>query len=115
MSGGGGGGGGSGGGGGITASPSLACDKLIFQTPLNSPVPAVIVSLKKGDRLEVVAASDTGPVVVRDAKGRAAGSITSAQLLDLLACLALKFRYFATVLSVSGGNVQVEIRPEPKP
>ena len=110
-----GGGGGLGGGGGMAASASVSCDRLIFRTPLNSPVPAVVSTLHTGDRLDVVAQTDTGPVFVQDSAGQIAGSITSTQLLDLLTCLANGFQYSAVVLAVSGGNVQVEIRPEAVP
>lgn len=107
--------GGGGGGGGIRASPTISCDTLIFRTPLNSPVPAVVRSLHVGDRLDVVALSPSGPAVVRDSGGNDAGSITSTQLLDLLACIAQGFRYSAVVFAISGGTVQVEIRPEAVP
>lgn len=115
MSGGGGGyslGGGGAGGGGAGSGASISCDTLLIRTSLNSPNPNAVADLQVGDQLKVIATTETGPVVVRDDQGRDVGSITSTQLLDLLACLAADFVYSARVTSISGGNVKVEIRPE---
>lgn len=116
MSGGGGGGyslgGGGASGGGAGSGASISCDSLQIRTSLNSPNPDAVVDLIVGDLLDVIATTETGPVVVRDDQGRDVGSITSTQLLDLLACLAEGFVYSAKVTSIAGGNVKVEIRPE---
>lgn len=84
---------------------------LIFRTTLNSPKPAVVKKLKKDDVLEVEAKAPRGPVIAKTATGEEAGSITSDLLLRLLECIAEGFSYVAIVRSISGGQVDVEIRP----
>lgn len=110
-SGGGGAGGGGGGGGGPPGTPKTDCSMLIFRTTLNSPKPAVVKKLKKDDVLTVEGKSPRGPVVVKTADDEEAGSITSDQLIRLLECIAEGFSYAAIVRSISGGQVDVEIRP----
>ena len=103
-----------GGGGGGPASPSRPdCSTLVFRTPLASPKPKVIAKLNKGDQLDVVAQSAAGPAVVQTRQGEEGGSITS-RLADLLRCLAEGYMYVATIISITGGNVEVEIRPRSK-
>jgi hypothetical protein len=108
------GGGGGVGGGGPPSTPKIDCSRLIFRTTLNSPKPAVVRNLKKDQVLEVEAKGPRGPVVVKTRAGEEAGSITSDQLLSLLECIAEGFSYVAVVRSISGGQVDVEIRPRSK-
>ena len=51
-------------------------------------------------------------MLARTADGRTAGSITAGQMLRLLECIEGGTDYVAVVLSVTGGSVQVEVRPE---
>ncbi len=104
--------GGGGGGGPITPS-GTDCSRLIIRTPLSSPKPKVVAKLKKGDQLEVVAQSAAGPAIVQTKKGEEAGSITS-RLAELLRCIEEGYSYTATVISITGGIVEVEIRPGSK-
>ena len=85
---------------------------MIFRTHLNSPDPAVVAGLTDRQVLEVFASSPTGPVLARTADGGTAGSITAGQMLRLLECIEGGTGYVAVVLSVTGGRVQVEVRPE---
>jgi hypothetical protein len=105
---------GGGGGGGGPVSPSRPdCSTLVFRTPLASPKPKVIAKLKKGDQLELIAQTAAGPAIVQTPQGEEAGSITS-RLADLLRCLDEGYKYVAIVMSITGGNVEVEIRPRSK-
>ena len=105
---GGGSGGGSGGGGG---GGSDQC--AIYETTvLASPVPDVIATLSPGDTLSV--GLETAPrnrVVVRTIAGEVAGAITSVHLVDMIECMSGGYAYEAEVVSITGGRVEVEIRP----
>ena len=109
-----GGGGGGGGGGGPSPPSSIDCALLVFRTTLNSPNNQVVSSLKKNNELTIEVQSERGPVVVKNDLGQIAGSITSQQMLDLIRCIAEGFEYVAIVRNVSGGQVDVEIRPKSK-
>jgi len=92
------------------------CNSLDVVTPLNSPNPAVVKTLKKGTVLTV--AVQTGPnnvkSLVADASdGRVAGSLTPPSLLTIIACIEKGHNYGATVLDdPSGGIVRVRIQPK---
>jgi len=97
-------GGGSGGGGGVDPC------SLIEDTNLNSPVPAVVATLKPGDVLMVRLMP--GPpvrVVVQTAAGLTAGSITGAKLPQIIKCLEAGVDYKADVVSVKGAAVRVRV------
>jgi len=107
----GGGSGRTGGGGG--GEPSPDCGSLIVETTLNSPVPAVVASLKKGDRLTVEIQSGTAGTNSLVAKhgGQIAGSLTPPSLIAILSCIQNGFQYVAVVLNdVTGGVVRVRIQ-----
>ncbi len=98
------GGGGSGGAGG--PDPCV----LIEDTNLNSPVPAVVGSLKAGEVLAVKL--EPGPpvrVIVQTSAGLTAGSITSAKLPQIIKCLEAGVDYKADVVSVKGAAVRVRV------
>lgn len=100
----GGGGGGSGGGGG--ADPCI----LVEDTNLNSPVPAVVATLKPGDVLTVrLVAGPPVRVVVQTAAGLTAGSITGAKLPQIIKCLEAGVDYKADIVSVKGAAVRVRV------
>ncbi len=102
---------GSGGGGGYTPSPPTDdnCLTLIIRTTLNSPKAAIVSTIKKDDILDVIAKSETGPVVVLK-DGKEAGSITDHRILSLIKCINDGHIYIAKVTGISGGTINVEIR-----
>jgi len=107
--------GGSGGGGGpATPDKTVDCASLIFRTHLNSPDPAVIPKLKRRDVLQVSPKTPRGPIEAITDAGEVAGSITAMHMMRLLQCIDNGFAYVAVVLSISGGSVEVEIRPKSK-
>jgi hypothetical protein len=107
-------GGGGGGGGPATPDAQVDCTSLIFRTNLNSPDPAVVSELNRRDVLQVSPKTPQGPIEVIANAGKVAGSITAAQMMRLLQCINDGFEYVAVVLSISGGRVEVEVRPKSK-
>lgn len=95
----------SGGGGGGDPNP---CD-IDNVTTLNSPNPAVLKTLKKGDILDVVLV--TAPRRGLQAKKAAdtAGSITFPQMGQVMACIDAGEIYHAEVISISGGQCQLRV------
>lgn len=99
----------SGGGGEGGAGGGDPCS-LIEDTNLNSPVPAVVATLKPGEVLAVRLVP--GPpvrVVVQTAAGLTAGSITGAKLPQIIKCLEAGVGYKADVVSVKGAAVRVRV------
>jgi hypothetical protein len=98
-------------GGGGESSPD--CGLLIVETTINSPVSAVIASLKRGDRLTVeiqVGANNINSLVAKHG-GQIAGSLTPPSLITILTCIQNGFQYVAIVLNdVTGGVVRVRIQ-----
>lgn len=107
-------GGGGGGGGGPSPPSGIDCLRLVIRTTLNSPNPAVVKKLKKNDVLTIDVQGPRGPVAALDGTGQTAGTITAQELLDLIKCIDDGFEYVAIVRDVSGGKVDVEIRPKSK-
>jgi hypothetical protein len=107
-------GGGGGGGGGPSPPSGIDCARLVIRTPLNSPNQSVVAKLKKNDQLSIEVQGARGPVVAKDSSGQIAGSITAQSLLDLIRCINDGYEYIAIVRDVSGGKVDVEIRPKSK-
>lgn len=98
---------GGGGAGGIGGPDPCA---LIEDTVLNSPVPAVVTTLKAGDILGVSLVK--GPpvrVVVQTAAGVTAGSFTGAKLPQIIKCLEAGVAYQATVISIRGAAVRIRV------
>ena len=107
-------GGGGPGPGGPSSGPGVDCSTLTFRTTLNSPDPDVVAQLNRGDILGVRAESDAGPIVAVTSEEEVVGSITSSQMAELLRCVDEGYTYVAIVRSISGGRVDVEVRPESK-
>jgi hypothetical protein len=98
---------------GVGASGGLggpnACAGLYLIRNIEAPVLGVADVLAPGDTLAIVLRE--GPldlVVAVDNQGRDAGGISPT--LQLINCLRQGVAYGATVLTVRGGAVQVEIR-----
>ena len=99
---------GSGGGSGGGGQPD-PCD-IVSVTNLNSPNPAAIRTFRPGDVLQV--AYQAGPprlLLATTSAGVVAGSITSAEMPRIIACINKGVGYVAEVLSVRGGLCQVRV------
>jgi hypothetical protein len=104
---------GGGGGGGIdvpSGGGGSSCESLHEETTLNSANPSVVATLREEDVLTLAARGPRGPLVALTAAGQEAGSITSALLARILACIAEGHEYIAEVRKVRGGQVTVEVR-----
>lgn len=100
--------------GGTFGTPDVAPCRASRRGPLNSPNPAVTPGLVPGTPLFVsVQVTGTAPVlVVSDASGRIAGSLTFFGYLDIVDCiLNQNTSYTASVTSNSGGFVEVRVDP----
>lgn len=89
------------------------CISVAEQTPLNSPVPHVISSLRVGDFLDLqIQGTPSRPILVAiDTKtSSVAGSVTFRNLPNLLNCISNGHQYIAEILSLSGGSCVVLIR-----
>lgn len=98
---------GGGGAGGMGGPDPCA---LIEDTILNSPVPAVVATLKVGDILDVSLVK--GPpvrVIVQTLAGVTAGSFTGAKLPQIIKCLEAGVVYQALVVSIKGAAVRIRV------
>ncbi len=110
---------GSSGGGGFSSgrADQLDCN-IVERVSLASPVPAVVATLQKGDKLDVRirTQNDRDSVVAHAASGAIAGAIILSSVQrtrDLIECVRQGRHYDATVVDVKGGLCNVEIRPRP--
>lgn len=106
---GGGTGGGAGNGGGGGGGPD-ECD-ITTVTNLNSPVPAVVTTLRVGDVLAV--RLQVGPprvLVAETSAGQVAGSLTPREMPRIIQCIQGAAAFEAEVLALRGGVCQVRVR-----
>ena len=101
--------GGTGDGGGGEPDPCA----IVEATNLNSVDRSVLATVRAGDVLQVVFL--VGPprrLIAQTSAGGVVGSITSPSMLQLIVCITQSGRqYQATVLSIRGALVQVEVKP----
>ncbi len=102
--------GGSGTGGWTPSSPSNPCGELSFRSVVNSPQPAVISRLVVGDVLEVKLQTNPQNAVVVEHQGTVAGALTGTKVNALINCLQNGYTFEAEVISIVGGNCNVEVR-----
>lgn len=82
--------------------------------PINSPKAGVVAGLSVGSVLTVaVQMAGTAPIlVVRDAAGSVAGSLTFIGYLEIVDCIQNRgMAYRAVVVVVAGGVVEVRVEP----
>ena len=88
------------------------CSALVITTNLATPQAKVIGDLEVGDILSIRIATDQGPIQALNIDGEIAGSIVSREQVRLLNCIIGGTSYIAEVLSLEGGQCQVQIRAE---
>jgi hypothetical protein len=86
------------------------CQNLVINTNLASPQAAIIENLSIGDILQVEAASEQGPIEVKDDQGNVAGTILTREQIRLLNCINSGTEYVAEVLVINDGQCSVQIR-----
>ena len=105
------GGGGGAGGGGPDVDSDVPCDRLVFETELQSVRLSVARRVKPADRLSVVIDGPGQPIVARHKRHGDVGSIIS-RIPDLLRCHDRGYSYEAEVLTVSSARIHVRVAPE---
>jgi|ERR1700686_1771420 len=89
-----------------------SCARLGFMTMLSSPEPSVVAKLAVGDYLRIALRleGDLEIVAALSAQEELAGTLTT-RLAELIPCLQAGWQYVATVMSIDGGAVRLEIHP----
>lgn len=89
-----------------------SCPLLTFPTPLNSVNSEELAKLSEGSILTIE--ERDGIVVAVGPDGGIVGSITAAQLANLLACMAAGYEYIGVVNRIDGGSCLVTIKHRKK-
>ncbi|MCW5660095.1 MAG: hypothetical protein KIT60_20525 [Burkholderiaceae bacterium] len=101
---------GGGGGGGGVADTQASCSDLKFSILVSSPKPAAVAALKVGDVLDIDVVQLGAQVVVRVLKnGTLVGGLAGPEATRLRNCIADGHDYQAEVLSITSGQVRVEV------
>ena len=87
------------------------CENLSFQSAVNSPQAAVLKTLKAGFLLDVKLQTVPHVAVQLFYKGNLVGALSGKKVPTLVNCLQNTYKFKADVVSISGGNCQVEVRP----
>ena len=104
------GGGGGGGGGVLDTQPS--CNQLKFSILVSSPQPAAVGALKVGDKLDIDVAQQGALKLVRVLRnGTLVGGLAGPDATRLRNCIEEGHDFQAEVLSITGGQVRVEVKP----
>jgi hypothetical protein len=104
--------GGSGSGGWTPTPASNPCHTLSFRSAVNSPQPPLLAKLKVGSVLKVRLQTSPQTAVVLEHKAKTVGALTGPKVARLINCLQNGYTFEAEVLSVAGGECEVEVRPE---
>ena len=85
------------------------CD-IVQTAPLNSPQPVVVQGLKANDILDVILnTSGTRAVLEVHKNGQVVGSLTHRGHINIINCIQQGHQYQATVTSIQGGSVQMQV------
>jgi hypothetical protein len=99
-----------GGGGGGVPDTQPSCNDLKFTILVSSPQPAAVAALKVGDVLDIDVAQRGAQVVVRVLQnGTLVGGLAGPDATRLRNCIEDGHDYQAEVLSITGGQVRVEV------
>ncbi len=99
-----------GGGGGGVPDNQPSCDDLKFTILVSSPQPAAVATLKVGDVLHIDVAQLGAQVVVRVLQnGTLVGGLAGPDATRLRNCIEDGHVYQAEVLSITGGQVRVDV------
>ena len=102
-------GGSSSGGGWSSGGPATnPCEDLRFLASINSPQPAALDDLDVGAVLTVQFGSDGQSVEVFD-DDELVGALTGPRVASLLNCMHSGFEYQVTVVTIDGGQCQVQV------
>jgi len=103
---------GGGGGGSWTSDNDVHCSRLRFQTQIATPQPGAVQTLLLGDVLDVSVVNIGGALAVAVSKsGSIVGGLAGGLVNKLRECLLGGTVFRATVLTINGGQVMVEVEP----
>lgn len=101
-----------GGGTGPSQEPSVACDQLSFTAQIASPKEDVVEQLYEGCMLDIVIGDQNGQsVVLAYWNGQEVGGIADRRLQRLRHCMSEGYMFSARVVSITSGQVRVQISP----
>lgn len=101
---------GSGGGGSWTPDNDVSCSRLRFSTQIATPQPGAILVVYQGDVLDVNVENINGAQAVAVRKsGTLVGGLAGGLVNKLRECLLGGTLFKATVLSINGAQIMVEI------
>ena len=101
---------GSGGGGSWTPDNDVSCSRLRFSTQIATPQPGVIQTVRQGDVLDVSVVNMSGAQAVAVSKsGTLVGGLAGGLVNKLRECLLGGTLFKATVVSINGAQIMVEI------
>lgn len=95
-----------GGGGG---TPAFDCTRVSIKTNIISPNATVIATVIVGDILEIQLQTVTGPLIAVTNSGGILGSVFTKDPTLLIKCINDGNLYKCSILSISGGDVQILI------
>jgi hypothetical protein len=96
-------------GGGFERS-EVVCERLILNTQIASPKPAVIGGLQLGEVLMVgLEQTGTTSTVVVLRNNQVAGGIAAPEMQRLRECIQQGTRYIAKVTAISGAHISIRI------
>ena len=88
------------------------CTSLSGRSLVASPQPSTVAVLKVGDRLTLSLTEGQAPVHAYTEPHELVGALVPTFLLRLVECMQTGSSYSATVFSIDGGAVTVDIQPE---
>lgn len=103
------GGSGSSSGGGFGGDSGLDCASIKFDAFLSSVDPGVAAKVEVNDVLPIELRTDPRALVVV-VDGEVLGAITR-KVRELLRCIQQQVQFSATIKSITGGDIEVQVRP----
>ncbi len=100
-----------GGGGGGGGQPD-ACLGIDINLVLQSPQPAVVSKLRKGDSLTMELTNGAPPIRAMTQSGQLAGTVIPPDIKKLTDCMKQGHKFVADVLQIKGGAVTVRVHVE---
>lgn len=100
------------GSGGGTGGQPDPCEKIDVRTVLQSPQPAVVVGLTRGDKLSLQLTGGGAPIIAVTQNGDVAGSIVVQEMSKLIGCLNGGRIFVADVAQITGGAIDVRVHME---
>jgi hypothetical protein len=100
---------GNGGEGGFSGggAPFIDCTKVSIKTNVISPNPAVLGKLSVGADLNITLQTPSGPLLAITKANEILGTVFTTDPTLLIQCINNGYTYKATILDITGGDVQI--------